>query len=272
MNNYNIVAVNYADKMYKKTQRLNTKTAYKYGKVDKVYECTRKDIDVEFAKENKEILEIRKGGGCWLWKPYIVKKVYEQLKMGDYLIYADAGGFFYINDVRTVINRMEEKKIWLAVQDQPFIEKHYTKRDTFIIMNCDKEEYTDSLQCMGGLFILKKCDIANKFLEEWLHFSRNINAISDIDNVYGKENYEGFVAHRNDQSIFSILRKKYKIKGFDDITQRGKYPIVYYHHTKYGKIWQIKLHKWIEDKKKAIINDKVYYGWISLKKRLKRMI
>ena len=39
---------------------------------------------------------------------------------------------------------MEEKKIWLAVQDQPFIEKHYTKRDTFIIMNCDKEEYTDS--------------------------------------------------------------------------------------------------------------------------------
>ena len=41
-----IVAINYADKNFKNAQKLNTKTAYKYGKVDRVVEYTPDDLNV----------------------------------------------------------------------------------------------------------------------------------------------------------------------------------------------------------------------------------
>lgn len=244
MQNYKIVAVNYADRAYRKTQKLNTKTAYKTGKVDAVVACSRQDIPKDFQIKNKDIFKSKTGGGYWLWKPYVVLKAYKTMNDGDYLIYADAGGFYYKGDVHIVTDIMEARNQWLLVQDQPFLEKHYTKRDTFLIMNCDTPFYTDGFQCMGGLFIIKKCDVGNQFLNEWLAYCQNYAAISNAGNICGKPDYEGFVAHRNDQSIFSILRRRYGIKSFDSITQGGKYEIMYYHRTRYGHIWQIKIYQW----------------------------
>lgn len=40
-----IIAINYADSTYKKAQQFNTKTAYKYGKVDRVIEYGPENID-----------------------------------------------------------------------------------------------------------------------------------------------------------------------------------------------------------------------------------
>ena len=42
-----IVAINYANDPYKKTQKYCTHSAYKYG-VDKVFEYGPKDIDIDF--------------------------------------------------------------------------------------------------------------------------------------------------------------------------------------------------------------------------------
>ena len=46
-----IVAINYANDPYKKTQKYCTHSAYKYG-VDKVFEYGPKDIDIDFYKKN----------------------------------------------------------------------------------------------------------------------------------------------------------------------------------------------------------------------------
>ena len=34
----------------------------------------KKDISLEFRGKNREILEEKRGGGYWLWKPYIIWK------------------------------------------------------------------------------------------------------------------------------------------------------------------------------------------------------
>lgn len=74
MQKYKIVALNYADNAYKKAQKLNTKTAYKEGKVDFVYSYTREDLPKDFIDKNKDILNEKKGDGYYLWKPYFIKK------------------------------------------------------------------------------------------------------------------------------------------------------------------------------------------------------
>lgn len=242
-----IVAVNYANDAYAKTQKLNTKTARKKGKVEKVYAYSPKDIDSDFYEKNKEIFQAPRGNGYWIWKPYFLKKTLECLEDGDYMMYADAGGFYYKKPVSRLVEIMEREDMWLLHQDVDFLEKEYTKRDAFVYMECDTPEYTDTNQRMGGLHIIKKCREAEKFLEEWLAYACDKRIISDDENVCGLPNYEGFQAHRNDQSIFSLLCKKYKIEPFENIRQEGKYKTVFYHHTKCGHPLTVRIYIFLVD-------------------------
>lgn len=259
-----IAAVNYADKPYREAQLLNTKTAVRKGKADLVYEYTPQDIDPEFYKQNEEILSDPTGGGLWLWKPYCLKKTLERLEEGDYMMYADAGGFFYCNPIRPLVEEMKKRNLWLLSQEVGFLEKYYTKRDAFVLMGCDAKEYTDTVQRMGGLHIMKKCDQSLAFVEDWLKYGSDKRIIDNGENKCGLENYKGFLAHRNDQSVYSLLCKKYKVEPFENIRQEGKWKVVYYHHTKHGKIWKIKLTKQLSSNK---VIKKGYDIYCALKRK-----
>ena len=152
-----IVAVSYGNRPYYKALRLNCRTAKKYGKVDKVYSFKEKDIDEKFRKENLKILSQKRGNGYWLWKPYLIKKVLNQLSEGDYLVYMDAGGMYYQSSVLPYIEKMKQENQWILTWESSPKERKYTKRDAFYYMGCDSEEYSETVQRCGGIFILKKC-------------------------------------------------------------------------------------------------------------------
>jgi hypothetical protein len=90
-----IAAINYANEKYRKQQRLNSKTARWFGKVDKVYSFSPEDIDSDFREANKDILSHPRGNALWLWKPYFINKVMRELNDGDVICYADSGKFPY---------------------------------------------------------------------------------------------------------------------------------------------------------------------------------
>lgn len=214
-----IYAINYADKKYRKAQRLNTKTAYIYG-ADKVIEYGEKDIDKSFGEKNRHILEAPRGNGYWLWKPYIVDKTLEKMKDGDYLIYADSGAA-YVNKIRYLISNMEEHKTDIMVFQIKSLEKCYTKRDTFILLNCDTKEFSETRQRCGTFFCIKRTENSVSFIREWLRIAQDNRAITDMPNTLGEPNYAGFKDHRHDQSILSILSKKWGIEPFRDASQYG---------------------------------------------------
>ena len=88
---FKIVAISYGSSQYAKSLEYNGKSALEIAKVDKFYGYTPKDIDEDFKRKNKYILEKGRGNGYWLWKPYFLyKTLKEKLNYGDYLIYSDA--------------------------------------------------------------------------------------------------------------------------------------------------------------------------------------
>lgn len=107
-------------------------------------------IDTGFKTANKDILEKRRGGGLWLWKPYIVNKTLASLKEGDYLIYHDAGAYF-TGPVHPLLALMESG--W---HDPPldgvltfgvgFVQARFCKRDAFIKQSCDTEACHTAMQ------------------------------------------------------------------------------------------------------------------------------
>ena len=79
--------VNYADITHKKAQQQNTQTAINIAKFDNVFAFNRNDIDQSFIKKNKHILDLKRGAGYWMWKPYVIKKALELIEEDEILFY-----------------------------------------------------------------------------------------------------------------------------------------------------------------------------------------
>ena len=177
--------------------------------VDEFYAYTPGDIDEEFKEKNKDILSRGRGNGYWLWKPYFLYKTLKtKLKDGDYLIYSDAG-ILYIDKAQLIVDFLNERKAEMYFHRLPHLEKHYTKRDAFILLGADLPFFTETGQFNAAFQIYKKSRFTEIFLEEYLYYAQDKRIISDEPNTLGLENYEGFKAHRHDQSILSLLTKKY---------------------------------------------------------------
>lgn len=227
-----IYAINYANKKWFPAQKLNAKTAKKYG-ADKVIMYTDEDIDNEFYEKNKHILTQSRGNGYWLWKPYFIKKTLDSIDYGDYLIYADSGAC-YINNINILIQKLEKNKNDIMCFELDYPEKKYTKRDAFILMDCDTKKYTDSKQILATVIVLKKSETTVKIISDWLKYAQDYRIITDAENECGKPNYNIFVENRHDQTVFSLTCKKYNCKTYPDPSiQNEEYPQLFWFHRYY---------------------------------------
>ena len=68
---------------------------------------------------------------------------------------------------------------------------------------------------------MKKSPFVEKFLEEDLKYAQDPRIITEQDNTQGLPNYEGFIVHRHDQAVWSLMVKKYGLKRFRDPSQFG---------------------------------------------------
>ena len=204
-----IIAISYSNERFQRQLQLNKKSAIEVGEVDEYYSYGPNDIDPVFKEKNKDILSRSRGNGYWLWKPYIINKtMIEKLKYGDYLIYTDAA-ILYMNSTRLIINFMKEHKAKIWGNKLALKERTWTKRDALILMDADTPYYYDTNQYMAGIQVYQKSKYAIKFIQDLLKYSQDVRIITDDNNVMGKENLPGFRENRHDQTVFSLLLKKY---------------------------------------------------------------
>ncbi len=217
------ILINYANDAFKKAQKINSKTGMDVGEFDRVIEYSPKGIDKKFYGKNKHILTQLRGGGYWLWKPYIILKTLmrKDIKDGDFIFYTDSGSYF-INKIDHIIDLSKKYKqdIICFGSHSGLMEKKWTKRDAFILMNLDKKRYTITSQIGAGFILTRKSKFSIKFFNEYLKYSQDERIITDSCSKLGK-NYRGFIENRHDQSIFSLLSKKYKLKIFRQPSQIG---------------------------------------------------
>lgn len=212
------VLINYADDKFKNAQKQNTKSAYKHG-FDQVIEYSPQDIDLDFFSKHKDIWSIKRGNGLWLWKPYFLLKTLKKLNDGDILFYLDSGAF-WIKNAKPIFKLIEEEKIY--VTDTPLIEKQFTKKIVFQKMDCMEEKYYVSNQIQSGFIGLKKNEYTVNFAKEWLKLCEDEEMLNP--SILNEGIDETFYAHREDQSLLSLLCKKNNIKAHLDPTQYGKLP------------------------------------------------
>lgn len=227
-----IVSINFADENFEKIRSYNTKSAYLKGKVDKVIEYSPTDIDLDFINSNSNIFAYQRGFGLWLWKPYFILKTLKELNDGEYLFYCDAGAV-YVNKVQYLIDFMEEKNQAVLGFELPLIEQQFTKKETCFLMNYS--QYSQN-QILGSYILFKKSEFAIDFVQEWLNNMMDERISSPKYFLPEINEFNDFVAHREDQSVFSILYHQKKLNGYRDPSQYGDRPFEYKWSSKYKQL------------------------------------
>ena len=241
-----ITCITYGDKKYQSAGRLNLETAKMHG-ADKTILYGPHDLPLSFKLQNWRVYYARsgkhlywRGAGFWIWKSYIIKKTLQQLNEGDILIYSDAASV-YVNDIGELLKTFYEENLNMMVFTLLHLEKEYTKRDAFVLLDADSSEYTDTRQRIGTYIVMQKNDETIKIVGEWHKACRDYRIITDSKNRMGKDNYPDYITHRHDQSILSIVAKKNGIMEYRDPSQYGndssQWPDDIIARSTYPQIW-----------------------------------
>lgn len=160
------------------------------------------DIISGFCAKHSDIINNRRGAGYWLWKPYII--INTMLMYPDTtVVYLDASTTFTGNLKEFLSDKPED---FYTVQTS-FPNSVYTKRDCFVYMDCDSEQYWNARQVWAGVVIAR---YGSKYImDEWLQYGCDRRIITDEPNVCGLPNLPDFTDHRHDQSILSNLVVKH---------------------------------------------------------------
>lgn len=216
------ILYNYAHNCCIKSQPYNTKTGYEVGKFDVVYQFNFNDIDKNFYQKNKHILDQKIGAGYWIWKYYFALKLINDpsINEGDLIFYCDSGSHF-ISDIQPLVDVFLRDDLSIMTFSQLHKSSLCTKRDMFVLMNADYPKFTQTCQRVGGFFMFRKNEISKKFFTQCLDYSQDYRIITDSPNEMGLENYKDFFVHRHDESLISIMAKKYDLYPYRNPCQDG---------------------------------------------------
>ncbi|MBB5648203.1 hypothetical protein [Pedobacter cryoconitis] len=200
--------ITYGDDKYREQRKFLKQIAIDSTFFDEVKVYSPSTIDPIFAKHFKSILEQGKGGGYWIWKPYLIKKIFDTLPENDILIYADAGCIINKRGAR----RFHEYLTLLIATDTgilafelPHKENEYTKQEVFDYLKTPAE-IINSNQLMATVIMLRKCQHTTQLIDKWYDTLYEAPYLfTDQKNPAIQQ--KTFIEHRHDQSIFSVLRK-----------------------------------------------------------------
>jgi hypothetical protein len=160
-----------------------------------------------WSKHSVFIEKNKRGYGYWLWKPYLILNKLQEINDGDVLLYCDCGCEIDIYKKNEIIHMLDQTRKNDIICGFASIEKEWTKRDLLHYFNMDNSDIVNENQFEATSICIKKCEKTLNFVKEWYEISCNYNLLDDSQSKI--PNYENFKEHRHDQSIFSLLMKKY---------------------------------------------------------------
>lgn len=223
----------FADSGLNKTLGRINSQAQKMNCYDKIIINNEFDLNISFRDYFKEKLKPNiKGYGYWAWKPQVILQVLSNINDGDLMQYTDAGcwlnpkGRERLLDYFSIVER--EVSGILAFETKPRSNNEFEKKfklpeyqwtkgdllDYFKVRN--NELITKRGQIGAGVIFIKKCKFSEDFIKQWLKVYYDDFSLAD-DSKSKSKNLDGFIEHRHDQSIFSLLCKINNIKTLSSL-------------------------------------------------------
>lgn len=224
------IFISYGDDNFKESLIRIKKHAKSVGIFDKIITYTPKDLPPHI--KSSPLFAFKRGGGYWVWKPYIIYQTLLSCEINDVVYYVDAGCTLNANsnEWQTFQKLIDEyNAIFFQYRDSfnyPGWElacsdpdnnsvkiKHWIKPSTtsYFIQYCGNKEFLESNKIWGGFCIIKKTPRLIKTLEEWYKITLFHPEL--IIDPFGPELSQipkTFNLHKHDQTILTALIFYYK--------------------------------------------------------------
>ena len=212
--------INYADGAFKESRRRNSLSGIEAG-FDAIIQYTIKDIDSLFLTKNKKILTQKRGAGYWLWKPYLIFQTLKNVKEGDVVFYADSGSEF-IKPMKPIFELIKENDVVGFKLSGNHKEKQYTRKAVIERVWANSDDVADTNQDMASFIGVKKTsntESKDGVIGRWLDLCQDPELI--MDQPRSSDEFEGFIDHRHDQSLWSLISKFHNVHKAPDPSQWG---------------------------------------------------
>lgn len=222
------IFISYGDDNFTKSLKRIGREAKSLNRFDKIILYTPKDLPDSI--KSSPLFCFNKGGGYWLWKPYLIYKTLCSCEENDVVYYADAGCtlqkdspeweifekilaeynavFFQYQDIHyegweQFCSRPENNSPQIYHWMKPSVVeyfKEYTKGSEFMYLN----------KIWAGLIIIKKTSSV-KIVSEWLNIMLFYPQL--VTDPFGSDLNDpptSFNVHRHDQTILTPLVSYYQ--------------------------------------------------------------
>lgn len=249
---------------------------------DEIYTYSEEDLPPDFIKKwGRYLIPYSRGYGYWCWKTWVIADALNHIDDGDILLYLDVGCFLNPNGSERLLEYFEmadntptgiigtrsQETSYNNLPETLYFENEWTKGDVFEhygVLN--DRSYTHTTQFESGIIFFKKSPISIQFVKDWQKAYDEDYSLA-TDSPSRVPNLEGFKENRHDQSIYSILAKKYKIGEIStnetfqrDWTLLNQYPIQARRDKAYPSKWHYKYRFKLR---------KLYQQWWALKYKFK---
>jgi hypothetical protein len=181
--------------------------------------CRPTDLDASFVDHFKDVLELKRGGGYWIWKVPLIQRYLERLEYGDILVYLDAGDVVRTNGADRFwwyikqMQRTNTSIMAFQMGHRLAREKIWTTNAIFSHFNITPKtplwkEVAESGQYDASILIMRKTPQLETIMalyNQTLYDDPYL--FTDKYNDATKQKRGSFHDNRHDQSVFSIIHK-----------------------------------------------------------------
>jgi len=183
--------------------------------IDQIHIVSNSDQELYqyFHQEFSDFIKLNpRGYGYWLWKPFIVLHYLNKIADNDVLLYCDIGCELSPLGGKVFGRYLDElnRENFLAFSTFTKNSERSWSKAELIKLLAPASEALNSEQVAATFFLLKKTPKMIQFVEEWLSIC-TLENFSYLNDELKVEQSPDFIEHRHDQSIFSLLVKKYNL-------------------------------------------------------------
>jgi len=215
------VHISYATANLSQATRFLRRSARRYG-LDTCIYGPESPVVADLRERYPAILSAKRGGGYWLWKPFILLDAMNAVPDGTPVLYTDIA-LTFIADPAPLLALTTQNPVCLFGTATYGPQKIWTKRDCFVELDADTPEFWNLQQLWAGMQLYRAGLEARAFLRKLCDAMANEAALTDQPNIHGLPDLPTFRDHRHDQSILTILAHKEGIPIFPDPSQFGRW-------------------------------------------------
>lgn len=192
---------------------------------ENIFCWTEADLEPRFRENFAHVLTPQvRGFGYFVWKPQVILQALERTAIGDVLLYLDSGSHLVTTGRDRFLEYVEvatRSESGVLAFQLTHIEKEWSKGDLLEFFGVRNQPLIcDTQQIQAGAIFIHHRPGVREFFEDWLEtFSQRFDLVDDTPSL--SSNDEAFVAHRHDQSVFSILAK---MRGVSYLSALEQYP------------------------------------------------